>query len=434
MASKTPAVKNAAYIFRCVLFAQSDNQIKSNPTIASGDWKVSIDGGAFANLATLPDVDPDSSVQVKVSLSADEMNGDEIMVTAIDASGAEWHSAAWVIHTAAQTFDTMDTNIDSILTDTNELQGDWANGGRLDVILDARASQSSVDDVPTNAEFNARTLAAADYFDPATDTVANVTTVGTVTNPVTAGTVSDKTGYSLSAAGIQAIWDALTSGLTTIGSIGKLLVDRIDAAITSRMATFSYAAPPTAGAIADQVWDEALSGHLTAGSTGEALDDAGGGGGASAADVWAYGTRTLTTAAVVGPGAEIDGDDITAWRGDSFSVSFSDLGNVTARTALWFTAKRRSSQADDDAMIQVTEDDDLLYINGAAAETAANGTLTVTDAAAGDMTLALAAEETAKMPAGAVLVWDIQMLTASGVSTLAAGTITFTADVTRATS
>ncbi len=161
MASKLPAVKNSAFVFRCVLFAQSDNQIKANPTIASGDWKVSIDGGAFANLATLPDVDPDSSVQVKVSLSADEMNGDEIMVTAIDAAGDEWHSAAWVIHTAAQTFDTMDTNIDGILADTNELQGDWANGGRLDVILDARASQTSVDDLPTNSEL-ATALTAAD--------------------------------------------------------------------------------------------------------------------------------------------------------------------------------------------------------------------------------------------------------------------------------
>ena len=53
-------------------------------------------------------------------------------------------------------------------------------------------------DIPTVAELNARTKATADYFDPATDAVANVTTVGTVTNAVTAGTVNDKTGYSIS--------------------------------------------------------------------------------------------------------------------------------------------------------------------------------------------------------------------------------------------
>lgn len=34
-----------------------------------------------------------------------------------------------------------------------------------------------------------------------------------------------KTGYALSAAGIQAIWDALTSALTAVGSIGKKLAD-----------------------------------------------------------------------------------------------------------------------------------------------------------------------------------------------------------------
>jgi hypothetical protein len=56
---------------------------------------------------------------------------------------------------------TLDGKADSILADTNELQTDWANGGRLDLILDARASQASVDDLPTNAEL-ATSQAAAD--------------------------------------------------------------------------------------------------------------------------------------------------------------------------------------------------------------------------------------------------------------------------------
>lgn len=71
-----------------------------------------------------------------------------------------------------------------------------------------------------------------------TGSVGSVTgAVGSVTAAVTVGTNNDKTGYALSAAGVQAIWDALTSALTTVGSIGKLLVDRIDAAITSRLAS-----------------------------------------------------------------------------------------------------------------------------------------------------------------------------------------------------
>jgi hypothetical protein len=52
-------------------------------------------------------------------------------------------------------------------------------------------------------------------------------------------------GVALSAAAVQAVWDALTSALTTVGSIGKLLVDNIDAAITSRLA------PTTAGRTLD---------------------------------------------------------------------------------------------------------------------------------------------------------------------------------------
>lgn len=51
---------------------------------------------------------------------------------------------------------------------------------------------------------------------------------------VTAATVSDKTGYSLSAGGVAAIWDALLSGITTVSSIGKLIKDYLDAAISTR--------------------------------------------------------------------------------------------------------------------------------------------------------------------------------------------------------
>jgi hypothetical protein len=40
---------------------------------------------------------------------------------------------------------------------------------------------AGIADIPTVAEFNARTLAAADYFDPATDAVANVTLCATTT-------------------------------------------------------------------------------------------------------------------------------------------------------------------------------------------------------------------------------------------------------------
>lgn len=166
--------------------------------------------------------------------------------------------------------------------------------------------------------------------------------VASVTAGVTVTTNNDKTGYGLSSAAVQAIWDALTSALTTVGSIGKLLVTNIDAAISSRLASASYTAPLDAAgtrsavglasanldtqlsaiddyldtevaaikaktdnlpsdpadesavedaitaaqaailagitASVNAVWDEDVASHLTAGSTGEALSNAGGAG------------------------------------------------------------------------------------------------------------------------------------------------------------
>lgn len=65
-----------------------------------------------------------------------------------------------------------------------------------------------------------------------TGSVASVTgAVGSLT------TNNDKTGYALSAAGIQAVWDALTSALTTVGSIGKRLVDYLTGDIYARIGT-----------------------------------------------------------------------------------------------------------------------------------------------------------------------------------------------------
>ncbi|MBL4891474.1 MAG: hypothetical protein JKX91_06565 [Rhizobiaceae bacterium] len=40
---------------------------------------------------------------------------------------------------------TIDTNVDAVLVDTNELQGDWVNGGRLDLILDIIAADTTTD-------------------------------------------------------------------------------------------------------------------------------------------------------------------------------------------------------------------------------------------------------------------------------------------------
>jgi hypothetical protein len=53
-------------------------------------------------------------------------------------------------------------------------------------------------------------------------------------------------------------------------------VNNADELTSTRLPTSSYSAAPSAASVADAVWDEALSGHATAGSAGAALSAAGG--------------------------------------------------------------------------------------------------------------------------------------------------------------
>ena len=54
MASYSPAKRETAWIGYISLVSQADTKLlKSNPTIAAGDFKVSKDGGALANLTTI---------------------------------------------------------------------------------------------------------------------------------------------------------------------------------------------------------------------------------------------------------------------------------------------------------------------------------------------------------------------------------------------
>jgi len=134
---------------------------------------------------------------------------------------------------------------------------------RVDATISSRATQTSVDAVDDfvdtevsaiKAKTDQLTFTVANQIDASTLSIADgvltaakfaagafdaVWTVATRTLTafgfsVTVGTNSDKSGYTLSSAGVQAIWDALTSALTTVGSIGKLLVDNVNATISSR--------------------------------------------------------------------------------------------------------------------------------------------------------------------------------------------------------
>ena len=134
--------------------------------------------------------------------------------------------------------------------------------------LTAAAVNAEVDtaltdyDGPTNAEMIARTILAASYFDPAADTVATVTTV---TGQVTAVAIADQ------------VWDELIAGHVGAGSTGKALTDVL--ADTNELqqddvpGLIAALNDPTAAGIADAVWDEILTGssHNIATSAGRRL-------------------------------------------------------------------------------------------------------------------------------------------------------------------
>lgn len=199
-----------------------------------------------------------------------------------------------------------------------------------------------------------------------TTTATSVTTVnGLAAGVITATSIAaDAIGAAELAADAvteiaAGVWDRLTSGLTTVGSAGKLLVDNLNATVSSRASQTSVdtvddfldteiaaikaktdnlpADPadasviagrfdtldtsvadlptnaelatalgdiPSAAAIADAVWDEALAGHAGAGSTGEQLAAAG-----AAGDPWA---TALPGAYSAGSAGKIVGDALDA--------------------------------------------------------------------------------------------------------------------------
>ncbi|MDO8675544.1 MAG: hypothetical protein Q7K71_05445 [Candidatus Omnitrophota bacterium] len=91
----------------------------------------------------------------------------------------------------------------------------------------------------------------------------NVTgSVNSVTSGVTVSTNNDKTGYRLSAIGVDDVWDEVQSGHTSAGTFGKYL----DAQVSGVTA-------PSAATVAAAVWDE-TSNHTTTGTMGKKLNDA----------------------------------------------------------------------------------------------------------------------------------------------------------------
>ncbi len=151
---------------------------------------------------------------------------------------------------------TSQPNYDVPVLVRGEMDANSTKLANLDATITSRASQASVDDVPTSTEFEARTLVSANYATEASLTAAQADLDTITDNGVALAT--SQPNYAPAKAGdamaltsgerttlVGVIWDALASGLLTVGSIGKLIVDNLNAAITSRASQTSVDAIPT---------------------------------------------------------------------------------------------------------------------------------------------------------------------------------------------
>jgi len=99
---------------------------------------------------------------------------------------------------------------------------------------------------------------------------------------------------------------------------------RIDVAVSTRLATAGYTAPPTAAAVADQVWEEILADHSgTVGSTAAALNAAG-----AAGDPW---STAIPGAYGAGTAGNIVGNALDAAISSRSSHTASDVWAVVTR-------------------------------------------------------------------------------------------------------
>lgn len=149
--------------------------------------------------------------------------------------------------------------------------------------------------------------------------------------------------------------------------------------------------------------------------------------------VWSNYSRTLTTP-VVPSVVEIGPNKIFCKRGDTLVLTLTGLGSLANRSKLYFTVKDDPVKTDAQAIIQIEETAGLLRLNGAAG-TALDGSITVDNAGAGDITIRLAAGSSKSLPYKR-LYYDVQIVRSIGtpVSTLNEGAFIVSADITAAVS
>ena len=166
-----------------VIYRFTANALEQAPSGGGGGDATAANQTSIIN--TLASIQGPGFIEATDSLEAIRDRGDTNWIT---ATGFSTHSAADV----RAEIDANSTQLAAILANTGtDIPASISalnNISQADIRTAVGLSSANLDaqlgDIPTVSEFNARTLASADYFDPAADTVANVTNTGTVSGNV----------------------------------------------------------------------------------------------------------------------------------------------------------------------------------------------------------------------------------------------------------
>lgn len=146
--------------------------------------------------------------------------------------------------------------------------------------------------------------------------------------------------------------------------------------------------------------------------------------------VWASTSRTLTQSAA-SVATAVAGSTITFTRGVINTITLTGLTFDAARTKCWFTVKIAHDDEDTESVMQIEETAGLLYLNGAAASTAADGSLTISGTTA---TIVLKTASAASLLVRSGMVYDIMELVAGEKYQITEAAANVDAEVTRRTS
>lgn len=149
--------------------------------------------------------------------------------------------------------------------------------------------------------------------------------------------------------------------------------------------------------------------------------------------VWSYTNRTLVQAGI-SLELPVVGSSLTLYKDSTNVIVLSPLGDLSNRTNVWFTIKRNLDSPDEEAIVQITENEGMIYLNKAP-YTSLIDSLAVTDDST--VTITLSAITSTGLPYNQVtpIEWDLKVAFEDGqVIPIQTGTALIKATATRAIS